>query len=80
VWAADFCAEGSSPWVGNCMDVLSAGCPWEAFVADFVPDRSQHQTQVDSGELGEVSPPVDAGIEQKMVLRELLFLGVCIPN
>lgn len=37
VQAADSCMEGSSPWAGTCMRVLSPGCPWKAFVGDVIP-------------------------------------------
>lgn len=51
-WVADFCVEGSSPWIGNHVGVLSAGCPWKAFVGEIIPDGSQHRIQADSGEWG----------------------------
>lgn len=51
-WPTDFCVEESSPWIGNCIDVLSSGCPWKAFVGDVLPDGSRHRIQADSGEWG----------------------------
>lgn len=47
-WVDDFCAEGSSPWLGHCVGVLSAGCPWKVFVGDVIPEGSRHQIQAAS--------------------------------
>ena len=78
MWVADFCAEGSSPWAGNCMGVFSTACPWKASVGDVIPvgvsTKCRHTVGNERGArfccLAPLSSPVDAGIEQKVIPRE----------
>lgn len=88
-WAADLRAEGSSPWIGNHVGGLSTACPWKAYSWEMLSltgvGTKYRQTVGNEGDAQfccseALSLPVGAGIEQKMVLRELLFLAACIPN